>query len=168
MFNEVIAEEELLDGRQEYLDNANNLREKHRELKETYNNLKERVVEARTRRQFVEPKVQRLWTVAQESNFSDQELAALKEELFHFESRLLKLSHLHAEHAVSNEKQKVTSVLPQSIDRMSQIIKLTNFCIFAGEERYQLQRAGQRVGTEHQETHTQSGEIARGSRTSNL
>lgn len=130
LFNEVIAEEELLDGRQEYLDNANNLREKHRELKETYNNLKERVVEARTRRQFVEPKVQRLWTVAQESNFSDQELAALKEELFHFESRLLKLSHLHAEHAVSNEKQKVTSVLPQRIDRKSQIIKLTNFCIF--------------------------------------
>lgn len=29
-----------------------------------------------------------------------------QEELFHFESRLLKLSHLYAEHAMSNEKQK--------------------------------------------------------------
>lgn len=107
LFNEVIAEDELLQERQDYLDNANALREKHRDLKETYNNLKQRMVEARQRRQFVEPKVQNLWKTAQESNFTDEELAALKEELFHFESRLLKLGHLHAEHAVSNEKQKV-------------------------------------------------------------
>lgn len=109
LFNEVIAEDELLQERGEYLENANALREKHRDLKETYNNLKQRMVEARQRRQFVEPKVQKLWKTAQESNFTEKELAALKEELFHFESRLLKLSHLHAEHAVSNEKQKVSS-----------------------------------------------------------
>lgn len=107
LFNEVIAEDELLQERKDYLDNANLLREKHRDLKETYNNLKQRMAETRQRRQFIEPKVQNLWKTAQESNFSETELAALKEELFHFESRLLKLSHLHAEHAISNEKQKV-------------------------------------------------------------
>lgn len=129
----------MLQERRDYLDNANALREKHRDLKEAYNNLKQRMVVARQRRQFVEPKVQNLWKTAQESNFTEKELAALKEELFHFESRLLKLSHLHAEHAVSNEKQKVS---PQN-GSLSFRIFYYCICILTGEETHRLQREGQ-------------------------
>lgn len=58
---------------------------------------------------FIEPKVQGLWRVAQASNFTEKELNSIKTELYHFESRLLKLRHLHAEHALHKEKYKVLS-----------------------------------------------------------
>lgn len=105
-FNEVAPEEEVKDAHKEYVEQANQLREHQKELKDVYRRLEEKA-DGRKKREFVEPKVQHLWQTALESNFTEKELAALKEELFHFESRLLKLSHMYAEHAVGNEKQKV-------------------------------------------------------------
>lgn len=59
------------------MENANKLREKHRDLKDSYEKL-EKKVKGKNRREFVEPKVINLWNVALESNFTAQELAALK------------------------------------------------------------------------------------------
>lgn len=47
-----------------------------------------------------------------------------QEELFHFESRLLKLSHLYAEHAVGNDKNKVRTLLTIII-----LVFLKNVCL---------------------------------------
>lgn len=86
---------------------ANELREKHRDLKDSFEHLEKKSM-GRGRREFIEPKVIGLWNKALESNFTAKELAALKEELFHFESRILKLSHLYADHVVSSDKYKVS------------------------------------------------------------
>lgn len=107
-FNEVHPDVEVKDIHRDYVEQANSLREQQLNLKETYKKLEEKTAQARMKREFVEPKVQNLWQTALESNFTEKELATLKEELFHFESRLLKLSHMHAEHVVHNEKQKVS------------------------------------------------------------
>lgn len=106
MFNEVLPDDQLKDNHKEYLTNANELRDKHRDLKESFDNL-ERKSAGRGHREFVEPKVINLWNKALEGNFTPKELAALKEELLHFESKLLKLSHLYADHVVSSDKYKV-------------------------------------------------------------
>ncbi|XP_031640987.1 alpha-2-macroglobulin receptor-associated protein [Contarinia nasturtii] len=104
-FNEVV-EEEVKDDHREYVDNANKLRDKHRDLKDTYDRLEQKTAQGRNRDQFIDPKVIHLWNTALQSNFTASELAALKEELFHFETKLLKLSHLYAEQALGNEKLK--------------------------------------------------------------
>lgn len=77
-FNEVAPDDEVKDEHQEYLDNANKLREKHRELKDGYDNLERKASQGRNRREFVDPKVIHLWNTAIESNFTAKELAALK------------------------------------------------------------------------------------------
>lgn len=116
-FNEVAPDDEVKDEHKEYMDNANKLREKHADLKDTYDNLERKTAQGRGRREFIDPKVIHLWNVAVESNFTANELATLKEELFHFESRLLKLSHLYAEHAIGNEKYKVTHQFPLELQQ---------------------------------------------------
>ena len=55
---------------------------------------------------FIEPRVQSLWRDALKTNFSETELDSLRDELRHYEARLLKLRHLNAEHALTKEKQK--------------------------------------------------------------
>lgn len=93
--------------RNEYLDEANLLRDKHRDLRDNYERLERIAAKAPDSQEFIEPKVQNLWRVAAAGNFSDAELASLRVELMHYESRLLKLRHLHAEQALSREKYKV-------------------------------------------------------------
>lgn len=46
--------------------------------------------------EFVEPKVKGLWKLAQEADFTTEELESLKSELHHYENRLEKLHHLKA------------------------------------------------------------------------
>lgn len=77
-FNEVAPDSEIKDDHKEYLDNANKLREKHRDLKDSYDNLERKTGQGRKGREFVDPKVINLWNVAIESNFTANELAALK------------------------------------------------------------------------------------------
>lgn len=85
----------------------NALRGHHVGIKDHYDRLERLVSTGPHSQEFIEPKVQGLWRVAQVSNFTDKELMSLKTELHHFESRLLKLRHLHAEHALHKEKYKV-------------------------------------------------------------
>lgn len=60
------------------MNNANKLREKHRDLKDSYENLEIKTAKGRNYREFIDPKVLHLWSVAIESNFTASELAALK------------------------------------------------------------------------------------------
>ncbi|XP_022210975.1 alpha-2-macroglobulin receptor-associated protein [Drosophila obscura] len=84
----------------------NTLRGHHVGIKDHYDRLERLVSSGPHSQDFIEPKVQGLWRVAQASNFTVKELASIKTELNHFESRLLKLRHLHAEHALHKEKYK--------------------------------------------------------------
>ncbi|XP_017057389.1 alpha-2-macroglobulin receptor-associated protein [Drosophila ficusphila] len=84
----------------------NTLRSHHVGIKDHYDRLERLVSSGPHSQDFIEPKVQGLWRVAQSSNFTDKELESIKTELHHFESRLLKLRHLHAEHALHVEKYK--------------------------------------------------------------
>ncbi|EDV42156.1 uncharacterized protein Dana_GF17843 [Drosophila ananassae] len=84
----------------------NALRGHHTGIKDHYDRLERLVSSGPHSQDFIEPKVQGLWRVAQASNFTEKELNSIKTELYHFESRLLKLRHLHAEHALHKEKYK--------------------------------------------------------------
>lgn len=88
------------------MDEANLLRDKHRDLRDNFDRLERIAARAPNSEDFIEPKVQSLWRVASAGNFSVDELASLRVELLHFESRLLKLRHLHAEQALNVEKYK--------------------------------------------------------------
>ncbi|XP_034115943.1 alpha-2-macroglobulin receptor-associated protein [Drosophila albomicans] len=91
---------------QKFQNDLNSLRGHHTGIKDHYDRLERLVSSGPHSQDFIEPKVQGLWRVAQASNFTDKELASIKTELHHFESRLLKLRHLHAEHALHKEKYK--------------------------------------------------------------
>lgn len=89
-----------------YESDINAVREHHRGIKDHYDRLERMISSGPHSQDFIEPKVQGLWRVALASNFSAKELSSIKSELHHFESRLLKLRHLHAEHALHKEKYK--------------------------------------------------------------
>ncbi|XP_053951107.1 alpha-2-macroglobulin receptor-associated protein [Anastrepha ludens] len=89
-----------------YESDINQLRDKHRGIKDHYERLERLVSSGPHSQDFIEPKVQGLWRVAQASNFTEKELGSIKNELHHFESRLMKLRNLHVEHAMQKEKYK--------------------------------------------------------------
>lgn len=113
-FNEIMAEEtneveiKANDKNNNYLDSANLLRAKHQDIRDNFDRLERVAAKGPGSQEFIEPKVQGLWRMASNSNFSVNELASLKVELLHYESRLLKLRHLHAEQALNREKYKVS------------------------------------------------------------
>ncbi|KAK0178987.1 hypothetical protein PV327_007815 [Microctonus hyperodae] len=88
----------------DYIAKANLLREKHQELKSGYDNLDILTAQGPNHQEFVEPKVQGLWRIAKQAQFTKDELDSLKEELHHYERRLLKLRHLHSEAALEAMK----------------------------------------------------------------
>ncbi|XP_017878039.1 alpha-2-macroglobulin receptor-associated protein [Ceratina calcarata] len=105
--NEIEAEEEEIsnDVRSErepsdHLEKATLLREKHLELKDGYDRLDRLTGKGPNHKRFVEPKVQGLWRVVLEADFSPEERASLRDELMHYEGRLLKLRHYHTEAAL--------------------------------------------------------------------
>ncbi|KAL7297151.1 hypothetical protein TKK_0009570 [Trichogramma kaykai] len=84
----------------EYHDNAKLIKQKHLEVRSGFDHLERIAAKAPKHNEFVDPKVQELWHMAKESKFSEQELESLREELFHYETRLLKLRHMHTEAAL--------------------------------------------------------------------
>lgn len=98
---------EKLPKKQDHSQKVNQLRDHHRDLKDGYDRLERVASKGPKSEDFVEPKIQGLWRVALASNFTADELSSLKIELLHYESRLLKLRHMHAEHALVQEKQKI-------------------------------------------------------------
>ena len=102
--NVIPGEEEVSNNvpthEEDYLKKASLLREKHLELRNGYDRLDTLTAKGPNHREFVEPKVQGLWRFVLEASFSPEERASLKEELLHYEGRLLKLRHLHTEAAL--------------------------------------------------------------------
>lgn len=94
------------DKHNDYSNDVNKLRDSHREIKDHYERLERLTARGPNSQEFIEPKVEGLWRVAQASNFTTNELDSIKQELRHFESRLMKLRHLHADYALTKEKHK--------------------------------------------------------------
>ncbi|KYN39588.1 Alpha-2-macroglobulin receptor-associated protein [Trachymyrmex septentrionalis] len=109
-WNELEEQEELLnnvpDQKISQIEKADFLREKYLELRNGIDRLDRLTAKGPNYKEFIEPKVQGLWKTALEAKFSPEELASLKEELLHYESRLLKLRHLHAEEALEAAQKK--------------------------------------------------------------
>lgn len=105
----------------EYASKANQVREKHRELRDNIDRLERIVSRGSDDSDFIEPKVQGLWRIAQQSNFTADELASIKVELHHFESRFLKLRQLHAEHALTMEKYKHAKIDGKHHDHVDEL-----------------------------------------------
>ncbi|KAJ0177956.1 hypothetical protein K1T71_006829 [Dendrolimus kikuchii] len=101
-FNEI--REQTNEATKNYLDKANLVREKHRGLRDGYDKLQRMTARGPNNKEFIEPKVQGLWRLAAEGNFTVDELASLKVELQHYESRLLKLRTLRADHVSNLDK----------------------------------------------------------------
>lgn len=110
-----------MDKHQEYISKANDVREKHREIRDNADRLERITARGSNNSDFIEPKVQGLWRVAQAGNFSTDELASIKIELHHFESRFLKLRSMHAEHALTMEKYKFVKSGDKQHDRVEEL-----------------------------------------------
>lgn len=121
-FNEILrgGEEDNLSEHQVHNDihsGAQLLREKHRDLKDSIDRLERITAKGPNSTEFVEPKVQGLWRIALSGEFSDEELQSLKIELLHYESRLLKLRRMNADHVLAMQKMKTA----KSLDKHDQI-----------------------------------------------
>nr|ABM55634.1 hypothetical protein [Maconellicoccus hirsutus] len=93
-----------------FQNSVNNIRTKGREVKDGYDRLERLTAQGPNSKEFVEPKVQGLWKLAVNSNFTNSELESFRTELHHYEKRLLKLRNLHLEAAIGkNSKEKKLS-----------------------------------------------------------
>lgn len=103
-FNEIQNQEEEPDDN--YVQKANELRDRHRDIRDGFDRLHRIAAKGPKSEEFVEPKVQGLWKLALETDFTPDELESLKVELLHYEKRLLKLRHLQLEAALGNSHKK--------------------------------------------------------------
>lgn len=106
VYNEVNSDVQTKQKHDDFVSNANLLRDQHHDLKESYDQLEKIAIRDANNYEFENVKVQVLWQNAVDGKFTAEELASLKVELLHYESRLMKLRHLYAEHAITNEKYK--------------------------------------------------------------
>nr|CAD7399553.1 unnamed protein product [Timema poppensis] len=89
--------QEMEEPGKDYLHKANLLRDRHRDIRDGYDRLHRIAAKGPNSKEFIEPKVQGLWTIAVNADFTAEELESLRVELMHYENRLLKLRHMHAE-----------------------------------------------------------------------
>lgn len=106
-FNELGGHEVPATKPIEYLDKVNMLRDKHSDLREGYDRLGRMASRGPNSKDFVDPKVQGLWKIAVDSDFTNDELGSLQIELMHYETRLLKLRHMQAESALNEELHRI-------------------------------------------------------------
>lgn len=69
------------------------LKEKHQEVKKSFDAIKVKVREKTVGEDFEEENVQKLWNLAQRSDFTLEELESLKEEFKHYQTRIKKLKY---------------------------------------------------------------------------
>lgn len=113
--DEALDKFNTIDAREEgpisnHIEKVNTLREKHRDIKEGYDHLQLLASKGPSSKEFIEPKVQGLWKIALESNFTPDELESLRIELRHYENRLMKLRHLQVEAALNEERHRQKQV----------------------------------------------------------
>ncbi|XP_014205942.1 alpha-2-macroglobulin receptor-associated protein [Copidosoma floridanum] len=108
-WNEIESAEEqsndIPGNKKDYLSKANMLKNMHLDLRSQYDHLEGITSKGPGYKEFVEPKVQLLWKMALEAKFSHQELESLKEELLHYETRLIKLRQMHTDAALEAARQ---------------------------------------------------------------
>ncbi|CAH2040771.1 unnamed protein product, partial [Iphiclides podalirius] len=122
-FNEVVPDTNEIITK-DFVDQANLLREKHRGLRDGLDRLQRIAARGPTNKEFIEPKVQGLWRMAAAANFTPDELASIKAELQHYESRLLKLRHLQADHvAAAGDKMDMFANQQQQIKKHSRKVE---------------------------------------------
>ncbi|XP_077297844.1 alpha-2-macroglobulin receptor-associated protein [Arctopsyche grandis] len=102
---------------------ADLLRSKHLELRDNYDRLYRLSAKGPLSKDFVEPKVQQLWQTALKGDFKPNELESLRIELLHYESRLLKLRHLQAEHASNLDMMDAKGTVSKPYIEMTDTIK---------------------------------------------
>lgn len=115
--------EELEEPDKDYKSKTNLLRTKHHELRDGYDKLYRLTAKGPLNKEFVEPKVQKLWVLATKANFSPSELESLRTELKHYEGRILKLRTLQAEAALGDEKKKTAGEKPEVYIKSEEKIK---------------------------------------------
>lgn len=83
------------------------LKEKHNEIKKAYSELSKKIATGAidVDQPFQDGRVNELWSLAVQSNFSTSELESIKEELMHYQTRIEKLKHFQNQ----LERQKITS-----------------------------------------------------------
>lgn len=109
------------DKRNSHVAKVQQLRHHHKEIRDGFERLENLAAKGPTSREFVEPKVQGLWRIALDSNFTAAELESLRVELRHYENRLLKLRHLQAEQALHEEKYQDKLKLAGAGDKINNI-----------------------------------------------
>lgn len=119
--NDLYQNQKREDKHREFFSKANEVREKHREIRDNVDRLERLASRGSNDSDFIEPKVQGLWRVAQAGNFTADELSSIKVELHHFESRFLKLRTMHAEHALTMEKYKSVKPYDKDFDRLDEL-----------------------------------------------
>lgn len=82
--DEDIYQDQKRNKNDDYVSKANQVREKHREIRDNIDRLERVVARGSDESDFIEPKVQGLWRIAQQSNFTTDQLASIKVELHHF------------------------------------------------------------------------------------
>lgn len=76
-------------------------------------------------RDFEEPKVQGLWKIALNGDFTSEELESLRTELRHYEQRLQKLRFIQAQHSLQQAKTELGNKSEfQDANELRQRIKL--------------------------------------------
>nr|CAG4641018.1 EOG090X09CU [Eulimnadia texana] len=98
-------------------------REKHREIKNGYDRLQRMALSGPKSKDFEESKVQALWRLAMKADFSPEELESLQTELRHYEQRLLKLRHLHAQQALAKEKTNQVTLNMDDLKELEKRVK---------------------------------------------
>ncbi|XP_062905590.1 alpha-2-macroglobulin receptor-associated protein [Mobula hypostoma] len=83
------------------------LKNKHRNVQESFERLRKLIHQGYDGdSEFSEPRVLELWDMAKRSNFSDDELGSIKEELKHFETKIEKHQHYQEQLDLSHQKLK--------------------------------------------------------------
>jgi len=111
----------LLDDEDKETFDFNTLDGKAKALKEDYHRLHRLATNANPT-EFVEPKVRGLWKLAQEADFNDEELESLRQELHHYEQRMVKLHHLKADfetdERLEEKKNRKLAKHADSVDKL--------------------------------------------------
>lgn len=110
----------LLDDDDDLKLDANTLDGKAKDLKDDYARL-HRLSTNTNPTEFIEPKVKGLWKLAQEADFTDEELESLRQELHHYEKRVEKLHQLKAETQLVNDEKKMARKLAKHLDSVDKL-----------------------------------------------
>lgn len=100
--DEVLGQEEI-EKELKVEETSKTVEAKHRELKDEYRRLSDAVFNATVNGQklkggeFEEERASKLWSLALKSDFTDEELETLRDELLHFQTRIQKLNFFRAQ-----------------------------------------------------------------------